>query len=317
MLKKTQNQKTQIHTTKSQHSQSITFIITLFAKTAAFVQSSVWIYPACLPLPHPTPPHPLPSTAVILKGAAEALRDRDNGCRERPRYPNLPRPGQPRRMASLLPKAPVPGRPGCLPGPWAAAAHHRPTKPRPMPGLRSFNFSPTQFQFHFTGSGCDSHSTRQGRVCSEPCPDHLHNKEIPTRGLTLPPAARLQRAPATFPASPPQTAQALPGVHPRPGRFTGRAACRPSRAPRRRRQCDPPRGRLRSHSPAARSPGRAEPLRPAVPPPHRSAARFPSPRRSPLPCLGRPAQPNSPRGPSCPAPPATSITPQHLVLSWR
>lgn len=46
------------------------------AKTAVFVSSAVRIYPACFPLPHPSPPHPLPSTAVIWKGAAEALRNR-------------------------------------------------------------------------------------------------------------------------------------------------------------------------------------------------------------------------------------------------
>lgn len=54
------------------------------------------------------------------------------------------------------------------------------------------------------GSGCDPRCRRPGRLRGEPFPDHLHNKGIPKRGLTLPPAALLQRAPATFPASPPK-----------------------------------------------------------------------------------------------------------------
>lgn len=155
--------------------------------------------------------------------------------------------------------------------------------------------------------------TRPGRLGGGPLPGPPHNKGLPEPGRTLPPAALLQRGPATFPASPPrpppQTARASPAST-RPPRAAEHVVGRPlpPSSPRTAEPAPPRAGRrLPRPSAAPRFPGGAEPL-PPVPPTHGSGALRPpaEPSANPSPHPGCPTRPNPQeptRGPSCPASP--------------
>ncbi|XP_062031100.1 basic proline-rich protein-like [Lepus europaeus] len=159
--------------------------------------------------PSPAQPSPAPaSTAAILAGAAEAPSSGDNGSRRRPR---LPTPRHPGSGSFLRPRCP--GRPGR--GPPAFPGRIRPPgahkSPPPTPALRSPHSS------GLPGARGVTPQLQRGERGHRGEPSH--NKGIPRRPPTLPPAARRQRAPATFPAAAargrPHAPRALPPRRPR------------------------------------------------------------------------------------------------------
>lgn len=115
---------------KSRQSPSITFSILYYsAKTAAFVSLAGWIYPACSPLPHPTPPPCIhrsglagsrrgPKTQITVTGRGHAT----------PASPAEPRPAE---SPASLPRPRLPGRPGW--GPPGSLGRTRPPRAHKAP----------------------------------------------------------------------------------------------------------------------------------------------------------------------------------------
>lgn len=169
------------------------------------------------------------------------------------------------------------------------------------------------------GSGCDPPLQKaRKRLRAEPCPDHLHNKGIPRRGLTLPPRPPCCSAPPPhFPPRPPKPPG--PGWVSTPGprrpqsawedappalspSSPGTSGARPS--PSRRPAAETLTRRRTPPGPCAALP--SGPFTPQVP-----ARRRPSePSANPSPHSGCRTRPNPPSGPSRPALP-------HPQPGWR